>query len=96
MTEGAKNTILGVTLTALLGIGFASVSQSFDNGKHLTKIDAVLEQQKDILGELKKSANTIPAPVETKLEELRWRLNSIEGRVNHLDATPPQGNQQKP
>lgn len=91
MTEGAKNTVLGVALTALLGIGFASVGQSVDNGKHLTKIDAVLEQQKDILAELRKGANTIPAPVETKLEELRWRLNSIEGRVNHIDGTPPQG-----
>lgn len=87
MTEGTKNTVVGVLLTAILGMVFTGVSLSFDNGRHLAKIDTVLEQQKDMLVEFKKSASSIPPQVENKLEELRWRLNSFETRMNKIDGT---------
>lgn len=87
MTEGTKNTVIGVFLTAMLG-GIATVlGLAFNTTAHLTKIDMVLDSQKDILQEMRQASSTIPGPIELKLQDLRNRINNVEVRMN--DITKP-------
>lgn len=84
MTEGTKNTVLGVTLTFLFATIGTSLGVAFSSSNHLVKIDGVLESQKNILFELKESNKSVPAPVELRLQELRERLNNQQEQINIL------------
>lgn len=76
MTEPTKNVIIGCVLTAVLafmGIEFDRISsQNIETGKHLVKIDTLLEI----------AATQVPTVVEGKFSELRIRLNQQEVRLN--------------
>lgn len=75
MSESFKNAMLGFFGAALLaGIGWI-LGQNIDAGKHLVKIDTLLEMQ----------ANQVPKLVEDKLAELRQRINLNEERINELE-----------
>lgn len=85
MNSGLQSTIAGVLLTAILaGISY-QISDSKDQGIHLAKIDTVLENQANIMKEIKSQSSEIPAPVEEKLSEIRERLNLHEQRINKLE-----------
>lgn len=66
---------MGILLTALLSSITWVISQNVDTGKHLVKIDTLLEMQ----------GNQVPRVVEEKFEELRARINMNEQRLNNLD-----------
>lgn len=86
MNQGLQNTVVGVALAALLsGVGVV-ISQGVDHGEHLAKIDTVLSNQAIMMSELKTAGNTVPPIVETKLEEIRGRLNLQEQRINNVES----------
>lgn len=92
MTDGIKNTVVGVCLAALLGGVGTILAQSGEYGRHFVKIDAVLEgQQKSdaerlaILKDLQIKASGVPPVVDAKLDELRNRLNLHESRINSIE-----------
>lgn len=80
MTEGTKNTLLGVTLAAILGGMGAEIGLTVEHGQHFVKIDNVLENQSVLLSDIKRSQDTVPAVVERSFGEIRSRLNMIEYR----------------
>lgn len=84
MTEGTKNTVLGVTLAALFATIGTSLGVAFNSSNHLIKIDDVLESQNRLLYEMKESNKVVSAPVETRLQELRERLNIQQVQINNL------------
>lgn len=66
------NTVAGVIAAALLtGVGWL-ISQSIDSGKHLVKIDTLMEMQ----------SNQVPKIVEEKLAEIRQRDMSEVSTAN--------------
>lgn len=91
--------VLTVALGAILGGVGVILSDTKGNTLHLAKIDELLaryiDEQRDtkdtlkvnqgILWELKSMQNIVPAVVETRLQELRDRLNSHEERLNYID-----------
>lgn len=92
MTEGAKNTILGVVLAALLGGVGESIHTQAEQNVHNAKIDvaliginSVMSDQKEILKELESRGGAVSPVVEAKLEELRNRLNLHEERINSIE-----------
>lgn len=79
MNESFKNAVLAFIGAGLLaGIGWI-MGQNIDAGKHLVKIDTLLEMQ----------ATQVPKLVEDKLAELRQRINLNEERINELERTRP-------
>lgn len=89
MTEGTKNTIVGVVGAALLaGIGTLLATNS-EYGRHLAKIDVVMEQNHDILKSLSDKANVVPPIVENEMRELRDRMNLHEDRINQMERRKP-------
>lgn len=85
ITEGSKNTVLGVALTALLaGVGWM-ISVTQGNREHLIKLDVVMEQNAEILRDVHQRVGTIPEDVEKKLDELRTRINLHEARINAIE-----------
>lgn len=89
MTEGTKNTIVGVVGAAILaGIGTLLATNS-EYGRHLAKIDVVMEQNHDILKSLSDKANVVPPIVENEMRELRDRMNLHEDRINQMERRKP-------
>lgn len=89
MTEGTKNTAVGVISAALLaGVGTLLATNS-EYGRHLAKIDVVMEQNHDILKNLSDKANIVPPIVENEMRELRDRLNLHEDRINQIERRKP-------
>lgn len=85
MTEGMKNTVVGVLLAAALGsVGVLLTTQS-ENATHFTKLDSLMDINHSILVELKSQIGIVPPATEMKLEELRQRLNLQESRINEMD-----------
>lgn len=85
MTEGLKNTVVGVLLAAALGsIGVLLTTQS-ENASHFTKLDSLMDINHSILIELKAQIGVVPPATEMKLDELRARLNLQEARINEID-----------
>lgn len=85
MTEGLKNTVVGVLLAAALGsIGVLLTTQS-ENAMHFTKLDSLMDINHSILIELKAQIGVVPPATEMKLDELRARLNLQEARINEID-----------
>lgn len=81
-------TIVGVCLAAMLAFiswGVSDILKSTSQHSiHLSRIDAVLESNKDILSKVSAQAGSIPEGVEHKLSELRARLNIQEERMNSM------------
>lgn len=89
VTEGTKNTAVGVISAALLaGVGTLLATNS-EYGRHLAKIDVVMEQNHDILKSLSDKANVVPPIVENEMRELRDRLNLHEDRINQIERRKP-------
>lgn len=85
MTEGLKNTVVGVLLAAALGaVGVLLTTQS-ENATHFTKLDSLMDINHSILLELKAQIGIVPPSTEMKLDELRIRLNLQESRINEID-----------
>lgn len=89
MTEGTKNTLLGVTLAAILSAMGAEIGLTINHGQHFVKLDNVLENQGVILADIRRSQDTVPTVVERSLGEIRNRLNMLEYRTTQLDAKLP-------
>lgn len=89
MSEGTKNTLIGVVGAATLtGIGVI-LSNNTDYGRHLAKIDTVLEQNHELLKHLEDKTSIIPPVVESEIRELRDRLNLHEDRINQIERKKP-------
>jgi hypothetical protein len=89
MTEGMKNTVVGVLLAAALGaVGVLLTTQS-ENATHFTKLDSLMETNHNILVELKGQIGVVPPATEMKLDELRLRINLHESRINEIEKRHP-------
>lgn len=86
MTEGSKNTVLGVVLTALLAGVVWIITSTQDHGNHLARLDTVMLQNADILKDIHNRLGIVPMEVEGKLAELRNRMNLQESRINTIDT----------
>lgn len=87
MTPGAKNVILGVfcsaALTVVIGGGTWMIKEQIDTGRHLVKIDGVLEGVAKILDETK---NTIPPAADKRFQSQDARMNLMEFRLGKLET----------
>lgn len=96
MTEGTKNTIVGVVLAALLtGVG-ALIHDQAEEHVHSAKIDvaitginSVMSDQWDILKGIQQQTGSVSPVIEAKLEEIRNRLNLHEERINTIERKRP-------
>lgn len=95
MTEGTKNTVVGVVLAALLAGVTSIIASNAEYGRHFVKIDTVMEQSQvviqqnqEILRDIQTKAGNISPLMESKLDELRNRLNLHEQRLNTIDKRP--------
>lgn len=96
MTEGTKNTIVGVVLAALLtGVG-ALISGQTEEHVHAAKIDVaivgintVISDQRDILKGMQNREAAVSPVIEAKLDEIRNRLNLHEERINTMERRKP-------
>lgn len=86
MTEGTKNTVIGVILAAVLGGMGTEIGLTINHGQHFAKIDTVLETQSNILSDIKRGQENIPAAVEKSLGEIRSRLNMLEYRAAQQES----------
>lgn len=92
MTEGTKNTIVGVVLAALLtGVG-ALIHDQAEEHVHSAKIDvaitginSVISDQRDILKNIQQQTGSVSPVIEAKLDEIRNRLNLHEERINNIE-----------
>lgn len=100
MTEGTKNTVVGVVLTAFFAVimagGVSVLSSQRESERanatiavHLERIDNVLINQNKILADIHESQNTVPAVVEKALGEVRSRLNMQEYRMSKIEGSTP-------
>lgn len=89
MTEGTKNTVIGVVLAAVLAGMGTEIGLTISHGQHFVKIDNVLENQGLILIDIRRSQDTVPSVVEHGMGEIRSRLNMLEYRAAQLDAKIP-------
>lgn len=71
------NALAAIVASAILAGITWLITQSIDSGKHLVKIDTLLEMQ----------SMQVPKLVEDKLAELRNRINLNEERINELDRS---------
>lgn len=96
MTEGTKNTVIGVVLAALLtGVG-ALINGQAEEHVHSAKIDVailgintVISDQRDILKGIQSQTGSVSPVVEAKLDEIRNRLNLHEERINAIERRKP-------
>lgn len=86
ITPGAKNVILGVfcsaALTVVIGGGTWMIKEQIDTGKHLAKIDVVLDGIAKILDDTK---STIPPAVEKRFSAQDARSNLLEFRISKIE-----------
>lgn len=87
MTPGAKNVILGVAcsaaLTVIIGGGTWMIKEQIDTGKHLVKIDGVLDSIAKILDDTK---STIPQAAEKRFSAQDARMNLLEYKISHMES----------
>lgn len=92
MSEGTKNTILGVVLAALLaGVGDLIHDQAEEH-VHSAKVDTamlgikdIMATQQKIMEDIQNRSGYVSPVIEAKLDELRNRLNLHEARLNDLE-----------
>lgn len=89
MTEGTKNTILAVLLSAVVGGMATEIGLTIAHGEHFVRIDSVLESQNEILKEIKNAKDIIPPIVEHSLGEVRARINMLEYRQAEEESKVP-------
>lgn len=95
LSAGTKNTILGIALAALLGGVGTLIGSNAEYGKHFVRIDTVLEnsqlviqQNQEILKDIQSKSGNVSPLMEAKLDEIRFRLNLHEQRINSLEKHP--------
>lgn len=96
MTEGTKNTVIGVVMAALLtGVG-SLIHDQAEEHVHSAKIDVaitgintVMSDQRDILKGMQSREAAVSPVIEAKLDEIRNRLNLHEERINGIERKKP-------
>lgn len=96
MTEGTKNTVIGVIMAALLtGVG-SLIHDQAEEHVHSAKIDVaisgintVMSDQRDILKGMQSREAAVSPVIEAKLDEIRNRLNLHEERINGIERRKP-------